>query len=212
MRKLKLSAEDFRRKYPNALREEPGLQRGAHPRSSGQQCSLLAPGPGGRGELRAADRLRQRGEPAAGARRRAAPRDRDPGSHRRRPRPHHPATADGKRAARTGGRRGRSCTGSGGDPRAAECEYRQPAARRAGGLAGGGRLAGAGVHRSGRRIDGHPVRPDPRAAKLASRFERHPQGERRTVRHRACARTRRGPSWWSAKWRWPWCCWWARPC
>ena len=106
------AAEAFRRGFPaevsdGALGNNQGF--GVEPirEATGEQRAFVAAGAGGRGELRAADCVRECGESAAGARGRPAARDRDPGGDRRRPRAHHPATADGERAALAGGRGGR---------------------------------------------------------------------------------------------------------
>ena len=111
--------QTFRRGFPPQVSAgaagQPGLQRGPDARRHGAQRALLAAGADRRGELRAADCLRQRGEPAAGARRGTPPRNRHPRRHRRRARPHHPPTAHRERAA-LAGRRGHwaACSASSG--------------------------------------------------------------------------------------------------
>ena len=60
--------------------------------------------------------------------------------------------------------------------------------------------------------DRRSVRPDSRAAELAARFERHSEGERRTVGNGLPPEQGAHRIWWSARWRWRWCCWWGRRC
>ena len=92
---------------------EPPISRGLGPKNSFtvepmQQIMVSATYGGalhsaGRGRLRAVHRLRQRGQPAAGAGHRPFARDRHPVGHRRGARPHYPAVAHRKRAAVAGG-------------------------------------------------------------------------------------------------------------
>ena len=82
--RLKLSAEDFRRKYPDALTANQGF--GVEPireaMVSNVRSSLLVLV--GAVSFVLLDRVRECGESAAGARGRAAARDRDPRGDRRR--------------------------------------------------------------------------------------------------------------------------------
>ena len=95
----------YRQKFPNALGPNRRFSVAADARGARPQRALVAARAGRRGELRAADRLRQRRQPAAGARDRTAARDRHPRGDRRRARPHHPAAADRERRAVAGRRR-----------------------------------------------------------------------------------------------------------
>ncbi len=67
---------------------------------------------------------------------------------------------------------------------AAHRQHRRPAAHRPRRRAGRHRLARARVHARGVDRHGHPVRPDPRAARLARRSQLHAEGKRRPLRHR----------------------------
>ena len=84
-----------------------------------------------RRRLRAADRVRQRRQPAAGARRRARRRARHPRGARRRPRPDRPPAADRERRARARLGRRRPRAGGVGHPRAGGRGARRRAAARA---------------------------------------------------------------------------------
>ena len=89
------------------------LHRSADAAGIRQERAADAADPERRGRVRPADRLRQRGEPAARARDRAQARGRAPRRDRRRPRPHHPAAADRKRDVVGDGRRASvSCSAS----------------------------------------------------------------------------------------------------
>jgi putative ABC transport system permease protein len=69
-------------------------------------------------------------------------------------------------------------------PRAPRRQHRQPAAHRRRRLAGRRRLARPRVHAAGLGRHRHPVRAAPRAPEFAHRSERDAQGERRPIRHR----------------------------
>ena len=108
---MQAAAEQFRAKFPKAIGPKARLRRAAAAGAHGAQRQDLAAGAGRRRQLRAADRVRERREPAAGARHRPEARDRHSRRDGRRPRPHRPAAADRERAA-VAGRRSRSGSAS----------------------------------------------------------------------------------------------------
>ena len=135
---------------------------------------LCLPAVHGRGD-RAADCVRQRRRPAAGAGRRAKKRDRDAPRPRRRPHPDHPAAAHREPGARLCRRRGRAARRHVADELAA-----QPAA---GTLSVPllqsrlrHRLARLRLHAGGRDGNRHPVRPGSRTARLTARCDCQRQG------------------------------------
>ena len=94
-----VSAERVQAQVSERARPERRLRRQAVPRRARQRtCDAVAAGARRRGQLRAADRLRQRRQPAAGARHRPPARDRHPRRDRRLARPHHPPAAHRERA------------------------------------------------------------------------------------------------------------------
>ena len=182
--RLQVSAADYRRKFPTALPANQGfsVEPIREALVSNVRSSLLVLV--GAVSSRPADCLRQRGQPAAGPRHRTPPRDGHPRGHGSGPRPHRSSTAHRKRAAVPGRRGGRFGGGHSRNSRPAQREYRQPAPRRAGRRPGRPGLAGSRLHDSRRGGHRSPLRPDSRPANLAARFERHPQGKQRPLRHR----------------------------
>ena len=111
-----------------AFSVEP-MQRRDRPQRRGTSLLVLRR----RGQLRAADRLRQRRQPAARPRHRPAARDRHPRGDRRRPRPHHPPAAHReRRCCRSPAASLGLVLGMVGIRALLVGEYRRPAARRRG--------------------------------------------------------------------------------
>ena len=176
------------------------------------QRPLVAVDSARRGELRPADRVRERREPAARSRDGPPARDRDSRGDRRRARPHRAAAAHRKRGAVAARRRVRPGARHGRHPRAARAQPRQHPAHRRRRRGRRRRLARAGVHRGRVARDRARVRPvsrrcAPRASISARRSRRAA-----AARAAASARTRRARCWWSARWRWRSCCSSARRC
>ena len=160
----------------------------------------------GRGRPRAADRLRQRGEPAARAHRRARPRDRRSPRGRRVARTADPAAAHREHAALVIGAVARNRTGVRRDPSASDA--RRPACRRRDLGPGvslprldeiGIDVTGAGLHDRRRRADRHGVRTACRRCATPARVRPIACASARPVR--ACA-----ARWWSPRSRWRSCC------
>ncbi len=172
---------------PRCPRPEQQLHRRAHPRGDRPQRAPVPARAGRRGGLRAAHRVRQRGQPAARARERAPPRNRDPDGHRRGARADRAAAARRERAAVAGGRRDWRDRRRHRHPRPARHKHRGPAARRSGRRARGRGLARARLHAGGVGRHGPRLRPDSGAAGLARGPQRDAQGERRAVRRRRAA-------------------------
>ena len=137
-----------------------------------------------RRQLRAADRVRERREPAAGPRDGPPPRDRDPRRDRRIARPHHPPAPDRERRAVARGRPARTVRRLGRHPRAALDQHRRPAARRRERRPRRPRLARRRVHDRRLARHGPDLRPDPCAPELEDRPDDDAEGERGPVRHR----------------------------
>ena len=87
--RLNASSADFKAKFTNGAGTEPVVRRRAGGRGAGPQRAAVAVRLDWRRRLRPADRVRQRRQPAAGARHGPQARDRDPRGARRLARPHH---------------------------------------------------------------------------------------------------------------------------
>ena len=116
--RVQASAEEYRQ-VPERARPERRVRRRPIRDVIVRDDVSVAPRLRRRRQLRPADRLRQRRQPAARPRDRPPPRDRDPGRDRRLARPHHPAAAHRERAALARRRRARADRRRGWDPRAA---------------------------------------------------------------------------------------------
>ena len=177
--RLKASAADFRKKFPTALGPQNtfGVAHGPR-RDRRQRDAAVAVDLRRRGQLRAADRVRQCRQPAAGARHRAPARDRDPCGHRRLSRPHHPPAAHRKRRAVARWRRLRPVCRLGGDPGLLSINTAGlPRVGENGTLVGLDWTVVAftmGVSLA----DRHDLRPDPRPAELEDRLDDDAEGER----------------------------------
>ena len=174
--------ERHRRSHRRAVsRHQEGLGRdGRSPRRSRRQRSPapVAPRDDGGGGRRPDDRLRQPGEPAAGAGDAAHPRDGAARGARRRTGSARPAAPHRKRPPLRAGSRRRSGVGLRALPR-----HSQPAPGVLPPLAGGGQpgLAGRGVpDRAGAR-DRHPLRPGAGPSGHAARHGGCPEGGRPRV-------------------------------
>ena len=127
--RLQTSAADFRARFGAAPSVPTPASASSRWGGAGSQRPLVAARALGRGRLRAAHRLRQRRQPAAGARDRPAARARRARRARRLARPHRPAAADrepdpvARRRARWGWRWARSAS--------ARCSRSTPPACRA---------------------------------------------------------------------------------
>ena len=161
-------------------------------RGIGGRRAAIAVGVAGGGGVPAADGVRERGQPAAGARRDAAQRDRAACGDGRGARAHRRAAADGEPAAGPGRRRGGAAAGGGRGLPAGACR----AGQRAAAGAGGDRSAAVRIHARGFAGDRDSVRSGAGDAGLGKQPERDPQ-RRRPRRHR---RTRRDAAcampWW----------------
>ena len=164
----------------------------------------------GDGRRRAADRVRQRREPDAGAHRRAAQGDRAAARARRRPRPHRPAAAGGERAARrSAARRSAWCWRRGPDRC---CSGRCRAIRPAATLSAMPDAARAGLRAGPGAADRAGVRPRAGAPGRALPGERDAEGGGRQRRRAAAGRRGSAARWSSVRWRCRCCCWPAPAC
>ena len=165
--RLALSSKEYTTKFPNTLGQ--GAVFAAVPMREAlvTQRPLVASGPRRRRQLRAPDRLRERRQPAAGARDRAAARDCRACRHRRGPRPYHAPVADRERRPVACRRRARDDSRHHRHPRAAHRQHGRPAAHRPGRVARGPRLACAALHARRVARHGHPLRPDSRHSRIA---------------------------------------------
>src|ERR1039458_2168052 len=163
------------------------LHGGAYATASGEQPAHRAFRAAGRGRRRAGHRLRERGQPAAGARHRTGAGDRHPLGHWRGPRTHRAATADGKRAALDGRRLGGPRDRRAGGARVAGRESGQHSAHWAGRLRSVARLDRDGLHAAAVAGHGHPVRAGSGDAGFARGPEHHAEGDGRAgwLRHAA---------------------------
>ena len=131
--------------------------------------------------LRAAHCLRQRREPAVGARHGAQARSRPASRYRRRSRAHRQADAHRERDAVVDGWHPRTRARRAWHPRAVVDQHSRNASHRSGRRARRARLARAAVHRG--PLDRHrdPVRTAARAAKLANRSHDGAERQHRTL-------------------------------
>ena len=203
---------------PHAFPGVPGLQRedvrgreaGAEPAAAERRCDrrrrIGAVGADGHDRHGAADRLRQRREPAAGPRRRAAAGAGGPRRARRQPRPDRVRAAGRERRARPGRRRRRPRPRLRGGPRADRAGAGQPAAARQ----HRDRSAGPAVHV--RRLDRRrpAVRRDPGLQVRRARMSHRRCAAAAATPARAASVIARAARWSSCRWRWRWCCWSAR--
>ena len=155
----------------------------------------------GRRRLRAAHRLREPGEPDAGARRRPSARDRDPRGARRQPPADRSADADREPADGARRRRARRPARLVGRARVRRVAADHRAAHRS----DRGRSARAGVRDRRLDRDRPRVRPRAGAARLVDRSADVAEGCRARIRRRADAACARRS--WSPKWRSRSCCW-----
>ena len=191
----RLSRRKPRLRHPGA---DP--DRTAHLRAAGD---VLLPDAGD-DLLRADDRLRQPGEPAAGPRPRPPGGDRGPGGGGRDPQPGAPATAAGSRAVGGIRRRRRIAArlGAGVPPAAEHVGQRAGAAALP---AGDGRRGGR-LHRAGDGYRRARLRPRAVAAGGEERTDRRALGGGARRRRGGAAAGWSRRDWWSDSSRWRWCC------
>ena len=185
--RFQVSAEDYRRKYPTAL--GPNASFSVEPvqeRVDPQRAHIALRARRG-GELRAADRVRERGQSADGARDRPEARNCDAGGARRLACAHRAPAAHRERGAVARGRRARAGVRAGRDPRAAGGEHGRTASRRHRRRARRPRLARARLHACRLAGHGHSVRPLPGVSERTYGSDDHAQGEQRAVGHRVPA-------------------------
>ncbi len=178
------SAEEYKRRFPNALGPNGGFSRRSDSRRARQERAAVAVRPRRRRQLRAADRVRQCRQPAAGQGDRPAPRDRDSRGDRWLSRPHHPPAAHRERRPVAGRRRPRNDLRRDWDPGAAAGQYRGAAPHRRSRRRGRRRLACHGVRLPRLAVHRRRVRPDPGPPELEDRSHDHLEGKQRTIGHR----------------------------
>ena len=169
---------------PQRAQQRRLVQRRADARRHHRRRADHPLGAARRRRSRPADRLRQRGQPAARPGGRKAARDCHPCRDRGRPRTHRPATAHREPAAVGGRRRAGPAARDARHPSPPGHQHRRAASRRRERIGRRHGLARGGVHPPRRAWDRAAVRPDSRPPGLSRRPDRHGQGKRRPLRHR----------------------------